>query len=645
MTDSGTYGKIEALEEQIAGYYQAKYGDKEKLPWIAAEIWKYTVDSKIDVDLGLSEKEFWEQEEKSIEKIHLWLSEIKASKIKDGLHIFGKCPEGQRFWNLAAALISVQNGEVPSLREAFAALEGEDLDYLLNAPQEVRADGRTNAMRLSDMDERGRKCIERLAKLYEESTELDEILEIIISETGAGLESGKKLCRTLKFLAGEVIPRLKKITEELEYFGRAVDGRFVLPGPSGAPTRGNACILPTGRNFYTVDPTSVPSRSAWNTGKLLAQQLLDAFEEEKGRLPESISIVVYSGETMKTYGDDIAEILYLYGVEPVWLGDTNRVLGLRAIPVAELGRPRIDVTLRISGLFRDTFPNLIERIEDAVNMVAALPESYQENYVRMHVEEEMKAYLEQGFQREQAFERAILRVFGCPPGNYGAGVDILVNSKKWNTVEDLGTAYLTWSSHGYSRNMHGEKAEEIFRRRLKFCEATVKNISSEESDMLDSDDFYNYHGGLVSAVKTVSGSYPLSYSASSADAAHVKTRSIQKETARIMRTRICNPKWREGMMRHGFKGAQEFSSMVDILFGWDAAGNVAEDWMYETIARDYLLDDNMREWMEKVNPFAIHTISERLLEASQRGMWDAPQEVQESLREIFLSVDGDLEDM
>lgn len=650
MTESGTYGKLQGLEEQIAGYYHAKTGDKGKLPEIEREIWELAGEENLHTDLGLTEEVFMENPQAAIEKLHLWISDIKSSKIKDGLHTFGKCPEGNRFWNLVRTMAEVPNGNVPSIREGIAQLEGEDLEGLLEYPGKLRQDGKTNAMRLDELDEEGRVCFEKLAEMcsgtYIPGDAVRRIVEVLAGEGNAKrAQETEKLQECLKFVQKEIVPRLQRVTDELEYFGRAVDGRFVIPGPSGAPTRGNACILPTGRNFYTVDPTSVPSRSAWRTGKLLAEQLLDTYEKNQGKLPENIAIVVYSGETMKTCGDDIAEILWLYGVEPVWLGSTNRVIGLKPVPVEELGRPRIDVTLRISGLFRDTFPNLIERIEDAVNMVAALPESETENFVKKHVDADLKEFLEEGMEREQAFERASLRVFGCPPGNYGAGVDILVNSKKWNSTEDLGGAYLTWSSHAYSRKLHGQKAGELFARRLKNCEVTVKNVSSFESDMLDSDDFYNYHGGLVSAVKTVSGSYPRSYSSNAGDPSHVSTRSIQEETARIMRARICNPKWREGMMQHGYKGAQEFSSMTDILFGWDATSGVAEDWMYESIAREYLLDENVRSWMEDVNPFAVHAMSERLLEAVQRGMWDADEDTLEDLREIFLNIDGEMEDI
>jgi len=254
-------------------------------------------------------------------------------------------------------------------------------------------------------------------------------------------------------------------------------------------------------------------------------------------------------------------------------------------------------------------------------------------------------FISQGMQREQAFEHAKLRVFGCPPGTYGAGVDIMVNSKKWETTEDLGRAYINWGAHAYGKNIRGTKLEGVFSRRLESTDITVKNISSYEADMLDSDDFYNYHGGLNAAVKSQRGSYSASYTTNAGDPRHVVTRSTQEETSRIMRARINNPKWIKGLRQHGFRGAQEFSAMVDIVFGWDATSNVVEDWMYDSITKTYLLDKELQSWIRDVNPWALQNISERLLEAAQRGMWDADEGLLDQIREIFLSVEDDLEGM
>ena len=443
--------------------------------------------------------------------------------------------------------------------------------------------------------------------------------------------------------------KLNATTGEITNFIRAVKGEFVPQGPSGAPSRGNAHILPTGRNFYMIDPAAIPTRAAWITGIRLADDLLKKHKDDQGSeplrssWPESIAIVVYSGDTIETTGDDIAEIMYLYGVRPVWLGNTDRIIGLEVIPLEELKRPRIDVTLRIIGLFRDTFPNLIERIEDAVNLVATLEEPYEQNFVKKHINDDIRKFMDDGLNREQAFEMARLRVFGCPAGTYGAGVDIMVNSKKWETPEDLGKAYINWSSHAYNSKNHGTKLQKVFERRLSQVDVTVKNICSVESDMFDDDDYYNYHGGLISTIKSQRGKAPISYSTNAGDPEKVQTRTIREDASRIMRARIANPKWANGLMGHGYRGAQELSLMVDIVFGWDATSEVVDNWMYDMIAEKYLLSDEIREWIEEVNPWALHAMCERMLEASQRGMWDASEDILSRLKNIFLSTEGELE--
>lgn len=277
---------------------------------------------------------------------------------------------------------------------------------------------------------------------------------------------------------------------------------------------------------------------------------------------------------MKTNGDDISEVLFLYGIRPVWLGETDRVIGLEVIPPEELKRPHIDVTLRITGLFRDTFPNLIELVDEAVNLAAAQEEAFEDNFIRKHINQDVEEFMQQGMEREQAYERAAVRIFGCPPGTYGAGVDIMINSKNWETDKNLGDAYITWSGHAYSRKVHGEENKTLLAHRLKSCDATVKNIFSCETDMLDDDDFYNYHGGLISAVKAVKGEKPSSYSTDVSDLSRISTKNIHKDAARILRARVNNPKWIEGLKQHGFKGAQEFAVMTDIVFGWDATSGI-----------------------------------------------------------------------
>ena len=643
MTEGGAYGDIGVIDDLLAKYYHARQNGDGKTASIQQEIQDLAEKMHLSQDLSLTPQDYETDFEGTAQKLHLWVSDIKTSEVKDGLHIFGQVPQGERLRNMLRLLVRVKNGSVPSLRQGICKAQGLDVDALLDAPEETDAFGVTNARKLEQADEIGRN----LFLLWEKETytfdTIQPVIETISQENGLNLAETDELHTCLKFVAEQVLPRVLATTDELGSTLSGLRGEFVKKGPSGAPSRGNARILPTGRNFYTTDPTELPTRASWATGKRLSDQLLKTHREETGETPEHIAIVVYSGETTKTGGDDLSEILWLYGIRPVWLGDTDKVMGLEVIPLSELGRPRIDVTLRISGLFRDTFPNLIELMDEAVNMAAALEEGPEDNFIRKHIQKDMADLAAKGVPQDLAYDQAALRIFGCPPGTYGAGVDILVNSKQWETPEDLGKAYITWSGHGYSRKLHGEKMQDVFAHRLSTCQVTVKNISSWEADMLDSDDFYNYHGGLISAVKAQSGQTPASYSTNAADVSHVVTRNIHQETARIMRARINNPKWIEGLKQHSFRGAQEFSAMVDIIFGWDATADVVDDYMYDSVYDTYFGDQDLRDWIRRENPWALHAMSERMLEAAQRQMWEADEEKLELLRELYLEMEGSLE--
>ena len=355
-------------------------------------------------------------------------------------------------------------------------------------------------------------------------------------------------------------------------------------------------------------------------------------------------MVIWAGGTLKTCGEDFAEALALMGVRPVYLGETTRVIGVEPIPLAELGRPRLDVTLRISGLFRDMYPNLIRLMDEAVKCVATLDEGEDDNYIKKHMEADMRELMESGLPADDAVDQSLVRVYGCAPGGYGAGVSHVIESREWTDYEDLAKVYETWSGHGYSAKAHGDVMPHMFRRRMSTVSMTIKNESTIEIDMLDSDDFYSYHGGLIACVKANSGKTPISLTGHSEDPERVKIRDTKRETARILRSKILNPKWLEGLKRHGFKGAQEISAALDSLFGWDATAEVAQDWMYQGIAERFLFDEETRAWMEQVNSWSVHAVSERLLEAHQRGMWDASPETLNQIRAIYMKVEGTIEE-
>jgi cobaltochelatase CobN len=380
-------------------------------------------------------------------------------------------------------------------------------------------------------------------------------------------------------------------------------------------------------------------------------------------------MVVWGTSNMRTHGDDIAEILYLLGVRPCWEEASRRVVGIEPIPLTELGRPRIDVTVRISGLFRDAFPNLVRLLNDAVALVARLEEPLDRNHVRAHIARDT-ALLSRGssiegrgssvagpssrssaldprssLPPEEAARLAGLRVFGSKPGAYGAGLLPLIDGRNWHTADDLAEVYLAWSSYAYTGAAtpgtdDGREERDAFRLRLAQTELVAQNQDNREHDIFDSDDYFQFHGGLIAAVRAVTGTAPEAYLGDTSRPDDVRSRTLREESYRVFRSRVVNPRWLAGVMRHGYKGAVEMAATVDYLFGYDATARVVADWMYERVTERYVADPDVRKFFEESNPWALTSITERLWEAAQRGLWDASPEALATLRDAMLEAEG-----
>ncbi len=640
LTESGVYQELSELDELLKEYQQSRHFNPNKISLLEEKIWQLTLMLNLHQDLNIQETEKPKDFADFLKKLHAWMEKIKMSVIKDGLHVFGCAPTGDRLMNLLRQLVRIKNGAIPSLQEGIASALGYSMDAILDNPALEFHPGVDGYLLLEQFTEHSKTLVDGLHQSQYCITNYDEFLTTQLPKATNGCDDLKS---TLSFICDEIKPRLDRMTEELDYAETGTQAGFVSPGPGGCPTRGNALILPSGKNFFAIDPAIIPTRASWEVGKKMASDLINRYYEEEQKYPESLAIVLYAGDQMRTNGDDIAEVLYLLGVKPKWLGNTERVCGIEVMPLEELQRPRIDVTCRISGLFRDTFPNLIELLDQAVTQVAGLDESREDNYIRKHYLEEVQELTSQGISQSVAEQESLIRVFGCPPGNYGGGVDILIESKKWEDRDDLAKISVNWSCHAYGKHVHGDKRPDTYTRRLSKTEVTVKNEMSVESDIYDIDDEFIYHGGLLAAVTMASGQKPRSYYGNSSNPERTSIADIQEETARIMRARILNPKWIEGLKQHGYKGAQDVAYTIDNVFGWDATANVVEDWMYEQIANHFLLDAANKQWMDEVNPYASMQIVERLLEAAQREMWDAKDETIHRLKELYLECEGILE--
>ena len=621
MTRAETYGDLARLEQLMDEHASLAALDPGKLPAVRAQIWTLIQAARLDHDLGLSSRPHDVEFDDFLLHVDGWLCEVKDAQIRDGLHVLGVAPAGAERVGLVLAMLqarqiwSGQAGALPGLRQALGLAE----------------DG--TAAR-AEVDR-----VERLARALVEAMELASWQAGDAPAVAAEVLGGphEPVERLLAFAATELVPRLEGTTGELDAVLHALDGGHVPAGPSGSPLRGLINVLPTGRNFYAVDPKAVPSRLAWETGQQLADSLLARYREETGGWPDSVGLSVWGTAAMRTSGDDVAEVLALLGVRPVWDDVSRRVTGLEVVDLAELGRPRIDVVVRISGFFRDAFPHVVTLLDDAVGLVAGLDEDPAANLVRAHALADL--------ERHADLRRATTRIFGSPPGTYGAGLLPLMDSRSWRDDADLAEVYAVWGGHAYGRGLEGRAAREDMEHAYRRIAVAVKNTDTREHDIADSDDYYQYHGGMVATVRHLTGSDPQAYVGDSTRPEHVRTRTLHEESARVFRSRVVNPRWVQAMRRHGYKGAFELAATVDYLFGWDATTGVVADWMYERLTAAYVLDPETREFLEKSNPWALRGITERLLEAVDRGLWEAPEDATlQALRQVYLQVEGQLEE-
>ncbi|MBE1501878.1 cobaltochelatase CobN [Amycolatopsis lexingtonensis] len=612
MARAESYGDMARLEQLLDEHANIAAMDPAKLPAIRAQIWTLIQAAKLDHDLGVEERPHDAEFDDFLLHIDGWLCEVKDAQIRDGLHILGAAPTGEARVNLVLAMLRAsqmwggKQGAVPGLRTALGLKE--------DAP-------------MSEVD-----AVEKTARELVQTMEMRGWDATAV----ASVAPDAQVARVLSFAAEEIVPRLAGTTAELDSVLHALDGGYIPAGPSGSPLRGLVNVLPTGRNFYTVDPKAIPSRLAWETGQALADSLLKRYREDTGDWPRSVGLSVWGTSAMRTSGDDAAEVLALLGVQPVWDEASRRVTGIEAIPLAELGRPRIDVTIRISGFFRDAFPHVITMLDDAVRLVAGLDEPADQNFVRDHVSADLAVH---GDSR-----RATTRIFGSKPGAYGAGLLPLMDSGNWRDDKDLAEVYAVWGGFAYGRDLDGRPAREDMESSYKRIVVAAKNTDTREHDIADSDDYFQYHGGMIATVRALTGAAPASYVGDSTSPDAVRTRTLGEETARVFRARVVNPRWLAAMRRHGYKGAFELAATVDYLFGFDATAGVVGDWMYEKLTESYVLDEVTQEFLRQANPWALRGIVERLNEAADRGLWEEPDpELLARMREVYLSLEGDLE--
>jgi len=589
MTRAELHGPLAALETMIDEYALAAGMDRRRREYLEREIVSTAVAAGLDRDLGLADVSG-----EALATLDAYLCDLKEMQVRDGLHVLGAGPSGQARVDMLVALARAPRPGVrpadASLHRAIAADLGlGDFDPLspdMAAPWEGARPDVLAALSNAPWRTAG-DTLERIERLA-------------AALVSGGDAPGPASAAVLAWIASDLAPALDASgPAEIAATLAALDGRFVAPGPSGAPSRGRPEVLPTGRNFYTVDIRAVPTAAAWALGRAAADAMALRYFQDEGEWPRSVALSAWGTSNMRTGGDDIATALALVGAEPVWEAGTGRVTGFRILALADLRRPRIDVTLRISGMFRDAFPEQIALMASAFRAVAALDEDDAANPL---------AAAARGGE-------GTARIFGTAPGRYGAGIERLIDQGAWAKREDLAEAFLAFGSHAYGGDA-GSLAE-----RLKAADAVLHTQDNREHDILDSADYPEFQGGLAAAVAALRGAAPRVYHADNSRPETPVVRSLGEEISRVVRGRATNPKWLAGMMRHGHRGAMEIAATVDLLFAYAALTDAVGDHHFDRLYEAYILDDAVRGFIAEANPEALRDMAARFREAMERGLW------------------------
>jgi cobaltochelatase CobN len=660
LTRAGSYGAQAELERLIDEYYDALRGDPRRIAPLAADILERARAGGIDRDCGIGEGE---EQPEALKKLDAFLCELKDLQIRDGLHVFGESPERERLDELLLAIARARRGSMPGDESLIRAL-ATDLglgDPLVLDPGDPWTGPKPKVLRAQVE----RVCLSVMAgldpaihknkpvdprvkpgddeKKWRTVSDTIERLEGLALQLVAGAALPKPAWNATRAVLGWIERVLRPAVAacgnaEIGAILAGLDGRFVMPGPSGAPSRGRPDVLPTGRNFYSVDTRAVPTAAAWQLGWHSASLIVERYAQEHGSYPKRLALSAWGTANMRTGGDDIAQALALIGARPVWDTASGRVTGFEILPASVLDRPRVDVTLRISGFFRDAFPGLIDLFDSAVRAVAALDEPEDINPLAASVATDRRALEAEGIASDEAARRAGYRIFGSKPGAYGAGLQTLIDERIWQDDSDLADSYLGWGQWAYAAGGEGKAERQLFEARLTATEAVLHNQDNREHDLLDSDDYYQFEGGLALAVRHLSGHAPAVYHNDHSQPDRPRIRTLREEIARIVRGRAANPRWISGVMRHGYKGAAEIAATVDYLFAFAATARAVDDSHFDALYDAYLHDDAVRDFMLAHNPAAFAETQARFREAIERGLWRPRRN---SIRDALLGGGGE----
>ncbi len=633
LTISDTYEGLRDLEDLLNQYHQAaddpaRAHQLEHL--IQESIDRNNLRKEID---AASARNFHEV----AQRCHELISSVKNSQTSVGMHVFGKIPQKEDLAEYINTILRFDTNNELNTRRLVFDLWQEDIFDALRNPGGSGKCSRPYSDLLFEADRKAGKIIARII-------EKQDLKSILMSECDR--LPGRDLLKRFEAFSDIVLDVAGRIndSQEIDSLFNAMAGGHVPAGPSGFISRGRIDILPTGRNLYNVDPTRIPTKAAWQVGVRLADALVERYKNEEGTFPESVGMVWFASDIMRSDGEQIGQIFHLLGVRPKWKAN-GQVDGFDIISPEELGRPRIDVNIRVSGITRDCFPDTVRYVDEAVCAVALLNEDHQSNFIRKHV---MEHAAQKGLDPEdkEDFRRLSFRVFCAQPGVYKAGVNLAVYASAWKTDQDLADVYLFWNGYAYGsgENSFGVEAHTELVENLKRVQVTFDKHISDETDFLKCCGFYSNYGGMTVAAKTLSGRSPKTYYGDTRDPANVSVTDFADELRRVVRAKLLNPKYIKGMKEHGYKGAGDLNKRIGRVYGFGATTGEVDDWIFNEITKTFMLDPEMKQWFEKVNPWALEEIGRRLLEAETRDIWKPDPQLLEQLREAYLDTEACLED-
>ncbi|SHJ51228.1 cobaltochelatase CobN subunit [Desulfatibacillum alkenivorans DSM 16219] len=637
MGQGGLYGDLEELDGYLDEYEKAKTTEKNRAHTLSHLIVDTVRKTNLDKQIKLTDDMPMDE---IVRRTHDALSKIRNTYIPDGMHVFGKVPEEEARIEFLWAILRYDAGDPNSLRKILCRSMGHELLSLMNDEGAVDPrTGKSHGMLMEEIEALGVKVVEQALQSVNGEEFLDRTLDLL-----GDLVVDRQALTGIASLLDRILDLNVRVGEskEIDALLSGFEAKYIPAGPSGLIMRGRDDILPTGRNFYSLDPNKIPTKAAFRVGEKLSEAVLEKYLTEEGAYPENVGIFWMAGDIMWSDGEGMGQILALIGARPKWLAG-GRVQGFEIIPLEELGRPRVDVTIRVSGIARDNFPNCIEYVDEVIQAVAALDEPVEQNYVRKHTLEQLAE--EGGDETDSlALRRATYRVFSAQPGTYRAGVNLAVYASAWKTEADLSDIFMFWNGYAYGKGVFGEPSHKQLAGSLKTVSLTFNKVVADENDLFNCCCYFGTHGGMTAAARTLSQKPVKTYYGDTREPERVQVRDLADEVRRVVRTKLLNPKWIDGMKRHGYKGAGDISKRVGRVYGWESTTQEVDDWIFDDITRTFVLDEENREFFRKHNPWALEEISRRLLEAESRGLWEADPEVLEELKEHYLELEGWIEE-